>query len=76
MCVAVADQGLGLDAVFVAGIVGVVGHALVGEHAQIAVLAQPKNLAPLAERARGGVVERVVLKSSAGFEVKAECGKP
>ncbi len=73
--VAVADEGFGLDAGLVAGVVGVFGHALVGENAETAVPAEAKDLAAGAEVACGGVVEGVVLEGARGLEVEAEGGE-
>ncbi len=68
---AVVDVGLGFDAGFVARFgVRVVGGALVGQHAALAVGAQAQQLAARPQAAIGRVVERVALKRPVGCKLK------
>ncbi len=74
--VAVGEGGFCLDAGFIAGAGEVgVGQALVGQGADVAVLAEAKELRAYAEIARGGVVEGVVLEGAWGFEMEARPGR-
>ena len=76
--ISVVYGGLGLDALFVAGgIAGLLGgDALVGEGADISVVADAQDLALAAEAALGCVVEGVLLEGAGRIEVEAELGEP
>ncbi len=72
---AVADEAFSLDAGLVLGVVGILGHALVGEDAEVTVAAEAKDLAALAQIAPGRVVKGVVLKGAGCLEGEAELGE-
>ncbi len=74
---AVGEGGFGLDADLVAGGVDgiLVGHALVGEGAEGAVLADAEEMAFGAEVAGGCVVQSIVLEGAGSVEVEAKLGE-
>jgi hypothetical protein len=74
-CGPLCDGGLSFDANFVAGGVDgslLIGLALVGEGAEVAILTDTKDLPPATDVAVGGVVEGVVLEGAGRGQMKTE----